>query len=77
MKLLLYVAFDDFEIKTRYQNVWIDENKIDGFYMAETGEDGIVCINLLVSGTVLSVVKNPDLVQFLDNKFKVNGKVKA
>ena len=73
MKLLLYTVEDDLELEnnTMFLNVWIDESKINGFYIP-TQDDDIKCINLFFDGEVITVVQNMELVDFLDRKFKVN-----
>ncbi len=70
MKVLLYTVIDDIEETGIYKNAWIDENKIDGFYIPSI-DDEIRCINLFFTGEVVTVVQNEELVEFLDNKFKV------
>lgn len=70
MKLLLLIEIEG--KGNSFVKYWIDENKIDAFWVdPELYEDEISLINLVMNGQVYSVVKNNQLELFLDKKFKV------
>lgn len=76
MKLKLYIL--DYTINEnneeeeydRYIDMWIDESKINGFYVP-TNQTEIKCLNLFFNSMTISVVQNEELVDFLNKKFNV------
>ena len=76
MKLKLYIL--DYTINEkneeeeydRYIDMWIDESKINGFYVP-THQTEIKCLNLFFNSMTISVVQNAELVDFLNKKFNV------
>ena len=70
MKLLLLVEVEG--KGNTFLDFYVNENKIDAFWVEpELYENEIALINLVMNGQVYSVVKNDDLVYFLDLKFQI------
>lgn len=69
MKLLLLIV--DENENTRFVNSYLDLSKLDGYWLEPfLYENEIALVNLIISGQVFSVVKNDNLIHYLDNRFK-------
>ena len=71
MKLLLLIV--DENENTRFVNSYLDLDSINGFWIEPfLYENEIALVNLIINGQIFSVVKNENLIHYLDNKFKRN-----
>lgn len=67
MKLLIYLEDEDF-VGT-WRDVYIDENRIDAFYLPDLEDDGIRTINLFLNGQIITVVQNDEILNYLTKRF--------
>ena len=70
MKLLLNT--EDDKGNSSFTDLYIIEENIIGWYLPEPEDDGIEMINLFFQSHILTVVRNENLVMYLDNKFNIN-----
>jgi hypothetical protein len=70
MKLLLNTEDDDGN--SSFTDFYINEKKIVGWYLPQPEDDGVEMINLFFQSHILTVVRNKELVLYLDDKFNIN-----
>jgi hypothetical protein len=70
MKLLLNTEDDDGN--SSFTDFYINEKKIVGWYLPQLEDDGIEMINLFFQSNILTVVRNEELVKYLDKRFNIN-----
>lgn len=59
---------DDNELP-QYKDFYCDVDEIKGFWIPDLEEDEQPSINILIAGTVMSVLQEEDITAYINNKF--------